>query len=439
MTLPWVTRATLCLALLCFTSLAAWADRKPNIILILADDLGYENLGCYGNDDKLTPNLDKMAAGGMLFENCYSTPLCTPSRVQLMTGKYNNRNYIGFGLLDPAEPTFAKHLQKQGYKTCITGKWQLYGYEKQWELAGGRKGSRPETSGFDRFNVWQVDAVGSRYKDPLLYSDNRKSETVKGKYGEDVFVEYIEKFMEDNKEKPFLVYYPMALTHDPFTPTPFSADFKSFDPKAKKDDPKYFKDMVRYMDHTVGRIMKKVDNLGLAEETVIMFIGDNGTSPQIVSRFRGKDYKGAKGKTIERGTHVPMIVNWKGAIKPGSVNPALVDFSDFLPTMLEIAGTPKADLPANLDGLSFYPQLTGKKAKTRDWVFCDYDPRWGKAEHKTYVHNKDLKLYTDGKIYNVRQDPDELKPLTRAQLKPAELKVVQEFDQVLASKMGTKN
>ena len=100
---------------------------------------------------------------------------------------------------------------------------------------------------------------------------------------------------------------------------------------------------------------------------------------------------------------------------------------------------PKADLPANLDGLSFYPQLTGKKAKTRDWVFCDYDPRWGKAEHRTYVHNKDLKLYTDGKIYNVRQDPDELKPLTRAQLKPAELKVVQEFDQVLASKMGTKN
>jgi arylsulfatase A len=280
-------KASLSLFLFLAISLQTIARDKPNIILIMADDLGYETIGAYGNDDKLTPNLDKLAGTGMLFENCYSTPLCTPSRVQLMTGKYNNRNYIGFGLLDPTETTFAQALQKQGYKTAITGKWQLFGYEKQWELAGGRKGSRPENTGFDKFTVWQVDEVGSRYKDPVLYSDNRKNTTHKGKYGEDVFVEYIENFMEENKEKPFMVYYPMCLTHDPFTPTPFSEDFDKFDPKSKADNPKYFKDMVKYMDHIIGRLTAKLDKLGLREETIIIFTGDNGTSPQITSRFRG--------------------------------------------------------------------------------------------------------------------------------------------------------
>ncbi|GEO06299.1 arylsulfatase [Adhaeribacter aerolatus] len=431
-------KVCLALTVLLNISFQVLARDKPNIILIMADDLGYETLGCYGNDDKLTPNLDKLAATGMLFENCYSTPLCTPSRVQLMTGKYNNRNYIGFGLLDPAETTFAQQLQKQGYQTAITGKWQLYGYEKQWELAGGRKGSRPENTGFNAFQVWQVDKVGSRYKDPLLYSDNRTNKTHTGKYGEDVFVEYIENFMEENKEKPFMVYYPMCLTHDPFTPTPFSDDYQNFDPKAKKDDPKYFKDMVKYMDHTVGRLTAKLDKLGLREETIIIFTGDNGTSPKIKSRFRGGTYQGNKGQTTERGTHVPLIVNWPGVIKPGSQNKALVDFTDFFPTLTEIAGNTTAAKTLQLDGISFYPQLLGKPAKEREWVFCDYNPKWGTFKHQTYVHNKDFKLYADGRIYNLQKDLDELQPLSKNSLKPQELKLINNFEKVIAAKMDAK-
>ncbi|MDF3078746.1 MAG: arylsulfatase [Sphingobacteriaceae bacterium] len=423
------------LALIILTSFCIQASaqkKKPNIILIMADDLGMETLGCYGNDDHLTPNLDKLAASGMLFENCYATPLCTPSRVQLMTGKYNNRNYVGFGILDSKEKTFADVLKQQGYKTCIAGKWQLYGYEKQWQLAGGRKGSYPQDSGFDKFCVWQVDQVGSRYKDPVVYSDNLRSTELKGKFGDDVFVNYIGNFISENREGPFFAYYPMCLTHDPFIPTPASADYESSAPKT--DDPKYFKDMLSYMDQTVGKLLAKVDELGLREETVIMFIGDNGTSPLITSRFRGGTYQGDKGQTTERGTHVPLLVSWKGVVKPGSKNTSLVDFTDFLPTFRDIAGMQPAPKTEIQDGLSFYPQLKGNLSTKRDWVFCHYDPKWGTFKEKTYVHNKEWKLYTTGEIFNVRTDRDELKPLTKAELPASGLKTIKEFEKVLKIK-----
>src|SRR5690606_12818133 len=220
---------------------------------------------------------------------------------------------------------------------CITGKWQLYGYQRQWDLAGGRKGTRPEISGFDNFSVWQVDQVGSRYKDPVIYSDQRTSVTLNGKYGEDVFVEYIEKFMEENREEPFMIYYPMCLTHDPFVPTPFSADYAAYDPKNKTNDQKYFNDILKYMDRLDGRIASKVDQLGLSEETIIIFTGDHGTSPRVEARYKGGIYKGGKGQTTRRGTHVPLIANWKGVIKPGSINSSLIDFTDFFPTLTDIA------------------------------------------------------------------------------------------------------
>ena len=142
--------------------------RSPNIILIMADDLGYETLGINGSDDYQTPNLDKLAKEGMNFTQTYSMPLCTPSRVQIMTGKYNFRNYIGFGLLKPEEPTFAHYLKQSGYNTFVAGKWQLYGNAGQHELAGGQIGTLPESAGFDEYFLWQVQALGSRYKDPMI-------------------------------------------------------------------------------------------------------------------------------------------------------------------------------------------------------------------------------------------------------------------------------
>jgi arylsulfatase A len=421
------------LAVLLFMGTASFGQKKPNIILIMADDLGMEAFGAYGNDDKITPNVDQLASGGMLFENCFSTPLCTPSRVQLMTGKYNHRNYVGFGILDPKEKTFGHYMKDLGYKTCIAGKWQLLGNAKQVELAKGATGSYPYQSGFDHFAVWQVDALGSRYKDPTIYTDERKSAVMKGDYGDEYFTKYIEKFITENKDEPFFVYYPMALTHDPFQPTPFSADYNKQD-TGKVDDPKYFKDMLRYLDHLIGRITKKLDETGIREETIILFIGDNGTSPQIVSRFKGRDYRGDKGKTTFRGTHVPMIVNWKGTIKPGSVNSSLIDFSDFLPSLLEMGGSSAKKLPVQ-DGYSFYPQLTGKKSVTRPSVFTFYEPNWGKYTRKAYVHNMEWKLYETGEIYDLKADPDELKAVSKSQLNASALKTIGEFEKVIAEKM----
>ncbi|HTN20486.1 MAG TPA: sulfatase-like hydrolase/transferase [Pelobium sp.] len=409
------------------------SQKKPNIILIMADDLGYETIGCNGNDDKLTPNIDKLAESGMLFENCHSMPLCTPSRVQLMTGKYNNRNYIGFGLLDPSQETFAHALQKQGYKTCIAGKWQLYGNEKQFKLAGGLKGTVPQNAGFDNFLVWQVDELGSRYQDPTVYTDEKKSMTLKGKYGDEEFTSYIEKFIENNKDTSFMVYYPMCLTHDPFVPTPFSKDYKDFPSSSEKSNPNYYKDMLSYHDYLVGRIVKKVDELGLRDNTIIIYTGDNGTSPQIISNFRGGKVQGNKGKTNYRGTHVPLVVNWKNNIKAGSINKSLIDFTDFFPTILNLAGT-TSKVEDKLDGKSFYPQLKGNTNDQRNWIYTYYDPKWGKYTRKVFAQTLDWKLYETGEIFDLNNDREELKPIAKNLIKGKDLATINMLQKAIIEK-----
>lgn len=384
------------------------SQRKPNVILIMADDLGYETLGCNGNSDNLTPRLDQLAASGMRFTHGYSTPLCTPSRVQLMTGKYNHRNYIGFGLLDPEETTFGHLMQQQGYKTCIAGKWQLYGNEKQRQLAGGKVGTLPQQAGFDRFCLWQVDTLGSRYRNPTVYTDEGVSVTLPGEYGPDVFTRYISSFIEEHRDEPFFVYYPMCLTHDPFEPTPSSADYD----REFRADPRYFNDMVSYMDQLVGQLVDKVDELGLLEETVFIFVGDNGTSRQIVSNFNGEQRRGDKGMTTSGGTHVPLLVSWKSRIQPGSINPSLVDFTDFAPTLLELAGTSGAS--HKFDGVSFYPQLLGNFTTQREWIFCHYAPGWGNLEPRTFAQDTIWKVYQSGEIYDLGADLEETQPISIA-------------------------
>jgi len=151
--------------------LLARENKPPNIILIMADDLGYECLGSYGSTSYKTPVLDELAATGMRFEHCYSQPLCTPSRVKVMTGKYNSRNYTVFGSLDPKETTFAHVLKKSGYATCAAGKWQLY---------GGGSGTSPEQAGFDEHCLWQVKDRGSRYSDPTVLENGTLRKSIKG-------------------------------------------------------------------------------------------------------------------------------------------------------------------------------------------------------------------------------------------------------------------
>lgn len=378
--------------------------QKPNIILIMADDLGQETLGIYGSDSYQTPNLDRLAREGMRFDHCYSTPLCTPSRVQLMTGKYNHRNYIGFGLLDPKERTFGNMMKAAGYTTCIAGKWQLLGNARQQELAGGKIGSTPEQAGFDAYCLWQIDQRGTRYKDPLLGISGKGTVKFPDEYGPDLFTRYIESFMETNKEGPMLIYYPMVLTHDPFVPTPDNPEFKNFKAESEINDSKYFGEMVHYMDKLVGRIVKKTEELGIRENTLILFIGDNGTDRDVISSIDGKTLRGNKGYTTNAGTRVPFIANWKATIAPGSVNNNLIDFTDFLPTFLEVSGQEALPAPQT-DGKSFYGQLLGDTNKAREWIFCHYAPQWGAFPSRQYVQNTDWKLYDNGDIYSLVEDP----------------------------------
>ena len=387
------------------------AVKKPNVILIMADDLGYETIGTYGGSSYPTPNLDKLANEGMRFDHCYSTPLCTPSRVQIMTGKYNFRNYIGFGLLDPREKTFGHYMQEAGYETYIAGKWQLLGNAYQQKLAGDRIGTTPEKAGFDDYCLWQIDYLGSRYKDPLLSTKKNGAITHQGQYGPDVFLKNITSFMENHKDSPFFVYYPMVLTHDPFVPTPNNKEFKGFDAKSKINDPTYFGEMVEYMDRIIGEIIKKTEELGIRKNTLILFVGDNGTDRDVTSSFNGISIKGDKGHTTDAGTHVPFIANWKGKIAPKSINNNLIDFTDFLPTLMDISGTTPTS-PVPLDGISFYQQLLGNNSQKRDWIFCHYAPNWGKFEPKRYVQNKQWKLYDTGELYNLAQDIEEEHPFS---------------------------
>ena len=373
--------------------------QKPNIILIMADDLGYEGLSCYGSLSYTTPHMDKLARTGVRFTHCYSQPLCTPSRVQIMTGQYNFRNYTEFGALHPKEATFGHILREAGYATCVVGKWQLAARNKGI-------GTYPDKAGFDEHCLWQVDKLGSRYWDPIIQENGRIRDDLKGKYGPDVFLDYVQEFMERKKKEPFFIYYPMVLTHSPFVRTPDSIAPKDQEGK----NPRYFADMVAYTDQIVGKIVEKADELGIRENTVILFTSDNGTHVAIQSEMKDRVVKGGKGTPTDAGTHVPFIVNWVGFAPEGKICDDLIDFTDFLPTLAQIAGT---NIPENLtiDGKSFLPQLKGEKATPREWVLCHYDPRWQHWKPCRFVRDKRWKLYDDGRLFDLETDLLEQSPV----------------------------
>lgn len=408
------------------------ATIQPNIILIMADDLGYETLGVNGSTAYSTPNLDQLAASGMRFTAAYATPLCTPSRVQLMTGKYNFRNYVGFGLLDPTAQTFGHLMQGAGYNTVIAGKWQLYGNRQQRRLFN-RTGARPTEAGFDAYYLWQIDErPPNRFKNPGLNLNSETVQNLAGAYGPDVFADSLISFMAQSKTKPFFAYYPMVLTHDPFQPTPGHPEYDNFDPAASNvNDAAYFAANVAYMDQIVGRILAALDAQGIRDQTLVLFIGDNGTDRDIWSAYGDQQIRGDKGRPTKYGTHVPMIANWPGVISAGSVNNNLIDFTDFFPTLADLAGV---GLPADdvYDGLSFHKQLTASADSVRAWVFCDYNPQWGRFEPVRYVHNHTWKLYEDGRVFNVDADPLERHPVARESLGKEEMQLMRSFEQVLA-------
>ena len=179
-------------------------SKQPNIVLIMSDDLGYEVIGANGGSSYKTPSIDSMAQQGMRFENAHVMPLCTPTRLSLMTGKYNFRNYIGFGLISPNEVTFGHLLTDAGYNTCISGKWQLYSYNPPDQHPEERSsGQKIEDAGFDEFCVWHphhTEEKGSRYKNPVIYENGEFRTDTKDKYGEDIFCDYIIDFLDRKKD-----------------------------------------------------------------------------------------------------------------------------------------------------------------------------------------------------------------------------------------------
>ena len=221
-------------------------ESRPNIIMIMADDLGYETLGCNGGTSYQTPNLDELARTGARFTNCYANPLCTPTRVTLMTGRYNHRNYTEFGFLPPEEPTFGDMMQDAGYKTAMVGKWQLGDYT-------------PIELGFDEY-LLKVNSNHDGYADPVIYSsDSPEPDTLFGQYGPDIFWEYISNYLDENRDNEFFLYYPMFLTHFYFSPTPESPEWESGDRHLTAEyhlrpgpvNQRFFTYMARYMDKNI--------------------------------------------------------------------------------------------------------------------------------------------------------------------------------------------
>lgn len=415
------SRSLYCAIIGCFFSgcLLAGENARPNIVLIMADDFGYECVTANGGQSYQTPNLDRLAAGGVRFEHCHVQPLCTPTRVQLMTGLYNVRNYIKFGTLPRTETTFAHLLKKAGYATGICGKWQL-----------GTEKDSPKHFGFDESCLWQHTRRPPRYANPGLEYNGEEKDFSNGEYGPKLINDFALDFISRHKEHPFLLYYPMMLTHDPFQPTPDSPDWDpALTGEKRKRHIKHFADMTAYMDKMIGRLVARLQDLGIAENTLLIFLGDNGTHGSVTSRWNGISFRGGKGTTTQRGTHVPLIVSWPAMIKSGRVNGDLISSVDILPTICQAAG---ATVPQSTDGVSFLPQLRGDNGTPRQWLYSWYSPRHNRnSTVKEFAFDHHYKFYRNGDLFDLTNDPFETTPKSQGTLSDQDVRAVEKLQAVL--------
>jgi arylsulfatase A-like enzyme len=398
------------------------AAPKPNFLVILADNLGKDWFRCYGADGGHTPEIDKLAAGGVRFKHCYVTPLCSTTRVQLLTGRYGYRTgwvrhhdaaiYGGGGFDWKRETTWARVLRDAGYATCITGKWQINDLYDQKDAL--------RQHGFDEHLVWTGALTGSglaearwkasiapdgkrelesRYWDPVNFRNGVREE-LKGKFGPEVYLDYLVEFMGRHREHPFVAYYACPFVHVPTIPTRLV-------PGKDAVQREQYIGMVRSMDAQVGQLVKELERLKLRENTVILFMTDNGTPRPLAGSVGGESAVGGLGTLSENGLDVPLIVNCPArGIPQGVVSEALTDCSDVFPTLLELASV---TLPKNvpIDGRSFAAELGGKREgwKPRDWVFAQ------NGEVRV-LRDQRFKWYSTGELFDVESDPQEKKNLS---------------------------
>ena len=358
---------------------------RHNIIFILADDLGIGNISCYGSDQFKTPNIDKLASTGMRFTHGYTAPLCGPSRALILTGRQPFRtgttNQDRVGKLEPTkEICLPSVLKTAGYTSLMVGKWSQFPLQ-------------PSDFGFDEYMRFQ--ASGKYWNtQPANKSYTKNGNVVPlldGEYLPDLMHNQVVDFISKNKKNPFFAYYSMSHIHGEILPTPDS----------KPDSKDLYTDNINYMDKLVGKLVKALDSMKMRENTLIVFMGDNGTAAEGATRatVNGKKLSGKKGDMLECGSLVPWIVNWKSGIKPGKVINDLVDATDWMPTFAALTG---AKLPENviLDGKSFAPQLKGEKGTPREWIFMELGNQW-------YVREDKWKLNRANELFDMRNAPFE--------------------------------
>lgn len=407
--------------------------KGTNIIFILGDDVGYEIPGYTGGESYLTPNLDFMAKNGVQFSKCYSAPLCSPSRFMLLTGKYNFRNYTGWGEFPVGEKSIATLLQSAGYKTCLSGKWQMAGGNEILKAAGFDNYLRAN----EMSEEWATRGKPGYYKYPAVFENGAywPNSKVQGKYGQDLFRDYVFSFIDANKNKnPFFIYWSMNLPHKPFSPTPDDPAYSTW-PQAHgylPQDTIYFPGMIKYMDKQIGQLIDKLKKENLLNNTIIIFAGDNGTD-HISSRWNGQIVTGQKNSTNEYGTHVPLIVYGPEQIRAGYKDESLIDFTDFMPTLASLAD---ASLPSSYfsDGVNFAPRLKGYQGTPREWIFCSFQPHPEKTtmKAKRWIQDSIYKKYDSdmaggGNFYNIKNDPFEQHPINRINMTLEEKKINDKF------------
>ena len=362
--------------------------RRPNIVLIVADDLGREALGAFGGTSYKTPHLDGLAASGVRFTNCFSAPRGSLSRLTLLTGRYTFRTTEEWDYLPTNEITFGHAMRKAGYTTALAGRWRYATFKND--------SRHPQRSGFMESTCW-ASKEGPRYWRPRIYQNGQVCHGVSSRYGPDVYCDFLVDFIARQGAqpgKPFFAYYAMTLPHPPRADAPHAANGRH----------ENYAEMVAKLDRQVGKIVAALEENGLRERTLVIFTSDNGAPKSVTSRVGPRVIRGGKGTLLDSGTRVPLVASWPRITPPGLICEDLVDLSDVFPTLTDVSGrgVPGGNV---LDGKSFAPQLRGLPGSVRRWVYVQDD------DGQRWLRDREWKLYGNGTLFDMTSDPEEKRPL----------------------------